>query len=164
MAEVELLQAARLKPGSAEIEYFLARTYYMRGVYPLAKSEFETSIRLNPSYVNAYSNLGITMEALGDNEAALKNYKMAIQLQDRQKQISNGPSFTSAPSTIIRKTLTERWSMRARLWQSIPRRMQLIWRRQKHTGQRENGRRPWTLSEAPLPSTHKSRITTMCWG
>ncbi len=28
------------------------------------------------------------MEAPGDNEAALKNYKMAIQLQDRQKQIS----------------------------------------------------------------------------
>ena len=91
LAEVELLQAARLKPGSAEIQYFLARTYYMRGVYPLAKSEFESTIRLNPSYVKAYSNLGITMEALGDNEAALKNYDMAIQLQDRQKQISEWP-------------------------------------------------------------------------
>jgi len=63
----------------------------MTGVYPPAKSEFETSIRLNPSYVKAYSNLGITMEALGDNEAALKNYKIAIQLQDRQKQISEWP-------------------------------------------------------------------------
>jgi tetratricopeptide (TPR) repeat protein len=91
LAEVELIQAARLKPESAEIQYFLARTYYMRGVYPLAKSEFETTIRLNPSYVKAYSNLGITMEALGDNDAAVKNYKMAIQLQDRQKQRSEWP-------------------------------------------------------------------------
>src|SRR6266849_4075714 len=91
LAEVEFLQAVRLKPGSAEIQYFLARTYYMRGVYPLAKSEFETTIKLNPSYVKAYSNLGITMEALGDNAAALKNYKRAIQLQERQKQRSEWP-------------------------------------------------------------------------
>jgi tetratricopeptide (TPR) repeat protein len=91
LAEVELLEATRLKPESAEIQYFLARTYYMRGVYPLAKAEFESTIRLDPSYVKAYSNLGITMEALGDNEAALKNYKMAIQLQEQHNQRSEWP-------------------------------------------------------------------------
>jgi tetratricopeptide (TPR) repeat protein len=91
LAEVELLQAVRLKPSSAEMHYSLARTYYTRGVYPLAKSEFETTIRLDSSYVKAYSNLGITMEALGDNDAALKNYMMAIQLQERQEQRSEWP-------------------------------------------------------------------------
>jgi tetratricopeptide (TPR) repeat protein len=91
LAEVELLQAARLKPESAEIHYFLARTYYTRGVYPLAKSEFETTVRLNPSYIKAYSNLGITLEALGDNEDALKNYNAAIRLEDRQQQKSEWP-------------------------------------------------------------------------
>ena len=91
LAEVELLEAARLKPESAEIHYFLARTYYTRGVYPLAKSEFETAIRLNSSYIKAYSNLGITMEALGDTDAALRNYVTAIQFEDRQKQKSEWP-------------------------------------------------------------------------
>ncbi len=91
LAETELLQAARLKPESVDIHYFLARTYYMKGVYPLAKSEFETTIRLDPYYLKAYSNLGITMEALGDNNAALKNYMMAIELQPRQKQRSEWP-------------------------------------------------------------------------
>ena len=91
LAEVELLEAEKLKPDSAEIRYFLARTYYTRGVYPLAKSEFETAIRLNPSYIKAYSNLGITLEALGDTGAALKNYTTAVQLEDRQKQKSEWP-------------------------------------------------------------------------
>jgi tetratricopeptide (TPR) repeat protein len=91
LAEVELQEAARLKPDSAEIHYFLARTYYTRGVYPLAKSEFETSIRLDPSNIKAYSNLGITMEALGDNNGALKNYTAAIQLEDRQDHKSEWP-------------------------------------------------------------------------
>jgi tetratricopeptide (TPR) repeat protein len=91
LAEVELMEAARLKPGSAEIHYFLARTYYTRAVYPLAKTEFETAIRLNPSYIKAYSNLGITMEALGNTDAALKNYTTAIELEDRRKQKSEWP-------------------------------------------------------------------------
>ena len=91
LAEVELLEAARLKPESAEIHYFLARTYYTRAVYPLAKTEFETAIRLNPSYIKAYSNLGITMEALGNTDAALKNYTTAIELEDRKKQKSEWP-------------------------------------------------------------------------
>ncbi len=91
LAEVELIEAARLKPESAEIHYFLARTYYTRAVYPLAKTEFETAIRLNPSYIKAYSNLGITMEALGNTDAALKNYTTAIELEDRKKQKSEWP-------------------------------------------------------------------------
>jgi tetratricopeptide (TPR) repeat protein len=91
LAEVELQEAARLEPKSGEIHYFLARTYYTRGVYPLAKAEFETAIRLDPSFVKAYSNLGITMEALGNNEEALKNYTRAIELAEEQKQKSEWP-------------------------------------------------------------------------
>jgi tetratricopeptide (TPR) repeat protein len=91
LAETELLEAARLKPESGEIRYFLARTYYTRGVYPLAKSEFQTAIRLDPSSVRAYSNLGITMEALGDNAEALKNYTRAVELEEHQKHRSEWP-------------------------------------------------------------------------
>jgi tetratricopeptide (TPR) repeat protein len=91
LAETELIEAARLKPGSAEIHYFLARTYYTRGVYPLAKSEFQTAIRLDPSSVKAYSNLGITMEALGDGTEALNNYTRAVELNEKQPHRSEWP-------------------------------------------------------------------------
>ena len=91
LAEVELLEAARLKPESGEIHYFLARTYYTRGVYPLAKSEFQTAIHLDPAFVKAYSNLGITLEALGDSAEALKNYTKAIQLEEQKKHRSEWP-------------------------------------------------------------------------
>jgi tetratricopeptide (TPR) repeat protein len=91
LAEVELQEAARLKPQSGEIHYFLARTYYTRAVYPLAKSEFQTAIRLDPSSVKAYSNLGITMEALGDSAEALKDYTKAIQLEEQKEHRSEWP-------------------------------------------------------------------------
>lgn len=91
LAETELLEAVRLKPESGEIHYFLARTYYTKGVYPLAKAEFQTAIRLDPSSVKAYSNLGITMEALGDNAESLKNYSRAIELEEQQKHRSEWP-------------------------------------------------------------------------
>jgi tetratricopeptide (TPR) repeat protein len=91
LAETELIEAARLKPESAEIHYFLARTYYTRGVYPLAKSEFQTAIRLDPTSVKAYSNLGITMEALGDTAEALKNYTRAIELEEHHEHRSEWP-------------------------------------------------------------------------
>ncbi len=91
LAETELLEAVRLKPESGEIHYFLARTYYTKGVYPLAKAEFQTAIRLDPSSVKAYSNLGITMEALGDSAGSLKNYSRAIELEEHQKHRSEWP-------------------------------------------------------------------------
>jgi tetratricopeptide (TPR) repeat protein len=107
LAEVELLQAARLRPNSAEIHYFLARTYYTRGVYPLAKSEFETTIRLDSSYIKAYSNLGITLEALGKNDDALRNYSTAVQLEDRQEQRSEWPYLYLSGFYNRRKNATE---------------------------------------------------------
>lgn len=91
IAETELQEAVRLKPDSAEIHYFLARMYYTKGVYPLAKTEFETTIRLDSSYGKAYSNLGITMEALGDDTAALKDYLAAVHREDLQKNKSEWP-------------------------------------------------------------------------
>ena len=69
----------------------MARTYYTKGVYPLAKSEFQTAIRLDPSSVKAYSNLGITTEALGDSPEALKNYTKAIELEEQRKHRSEWP-------------------------------------------------------------------------
>jgi tetratricopeptide (TPR) repeat protein len=91
LAETELEEARRLKPGSAEIHYLLGRLYYTKGVYPLAKAEFESAIRLDSSYMKAYNNLGLTLEILGDNAAALKNYTTAAQLDEQQGLRSEWP-------------------------------------------------------------------------
>ncbi len=91
LAEPELETAARLKPESAEIHYLLGRLYYTKGVYPLAQREFEKAIRLNPSYMKANNNLGLTMEVLGNNEAALKYYTLAVQLDEEQRLNSPWP-------------------------------------------------------------------------
>lgn len=91
LAERELEEAARLKPDSAEIHYLLGRMYYTKGVYPLAKREFESAIQLKPSYMKAHNNLGLTMEVLGDNDAALENYTLAARLNEEQKLNSEWP-------------------------------------------------------------------------
>jgi tetratricopeptide (TPR) repeat protein len=57
----------------------------------LAKAEFQTAIRLDPSSVKAYSNLGITMEALGDGAEALNSYTHALDLNEKQPHPSEWP-------------------------------------------------------------------------
>ena len=91
LGERELEAAAELKPDSPEIHYLLGRLYYTKGVYPLAKREFESAIRLKPSYMKARNNLGLTMEILGNNSAALENYTVAAQLNQEQRLNSEWP-------------------------------------------------------------------------
>ena len=90
-AQMEMEQAARLNPNSAEIHYFLGRIHYTRNAFPLAKQEFEEAIRLDPSYMKAYDNLGLTMEGMGDDQAALANYEKAIQLMEGGGRKSEWP-------------------------------------------------------------------------
>ncbi|MBZ5514284.1 MAG: tetratricopeptide repeat protein [Acidobacteriia bacterium] len=90
-AQLELEEAARLKPNSAEIHYFLGRIHYTHNAFQLAKQEFEEAIRLDPSYAKAYDNLGLTMEGMGDDNAALASYEKAFELMARQGQKSEWP-------------------------------------------------------------------------
>jgi superkiller protein 3 len=87
-ATTELEQAAALKPDSAEIRYFLGRVYYTKNMMPLARREFETAIKLNPTYMKAYDNLALTLEAIGENAAAVENWQRAVQLCDQQGEKS----------------------------------------------------------------------------
>ena len=91
LAEQELREAIRQKPGSAEIHYFLGRLFYTQGVFPLAKAELEEALRLDPHYMKAWDNLGLTMEVLGDNAQALKCYTTAMNLNEQQQLRSEWP-------------------------------------------------------------------------
>ncbi len=90
-AQIEIEEAVRLKPDSAEIHYFLGRIHYTRNTFPLAKRQFEEAIRLDPSYMKAYNNLGLTLEAMGDDAGALANYQKASELNKQQGLKSEWP-------------------------------------------------------------------------
>jgi tetratricopeptide (TPR) repeat protein len=91
LAQTELEQAVRLKPDSAEIHYFLGRVYYTKGLYPQAQKEFAVALQLDPAYMKAYDNLGLTLEALGDNAAALSCFQKAVELSEQHKLNSEWP-------------------------------------------------------------------------
>ncbi|MEI0479332.1 tetratricopeptide repeat protein, partial [Brachyspira pulli] len=42
--------------------------------------DFDKAIKLDPDYVDAYNNRGLTKENLGLYEEALKDYKKALKL------------------------------------------------------------------------------------
>jgi tetratricopeptide (TPR) repeat protein len=62
----------------------------------LAKREFEAAIQLNPKYMKAYDNMGLTMEAMGENAAALTNWLRAIRLNEEQGINSEWPYINLA--------------------------------------------------------------------
>jgi tetratricopeptide (TPR) repeat protein len=90
-AETEMQKAAAFLPNSPEIRYYLGRIYYTRGAFPLARREFEGTISLDPGYMKAYDNLGLTLEALGNNTAAIDNYFTAIKLIEEKELRSAWP-------------------------------------------------------------------------
>lgn len=91
LAEIEFKEAERLNPKSAEIHYLLGRHYMGQSNYIPAKKELEIAIQLNPTYMKAYENLGITMDMLGDEPAALTYYLKAIVLTEKQAVPSELP-------------------------------------------------------------------------
>jgi superkiller protein 3 len=95
-AQLELEQAAAQAPDSAEIHYFLGRVYYTKNIFPLARREFEAAIKLDPTYMKAYDNLGLTLEAVGEGDAAVENWKRAIELCEQQGLVSEWPFINLA--------------------------------------------------------------------
>lgn len=90
-AQLELEQAAALAPESAEIHYFLGRVYYTKNIFPQARQEFEAAIKFEPTYMKAYDNLGLTLEAVGESDAAVENWRRAIELSEKQGLASEWP-------------------------------------------------------------------------
>ena len=80
LGEAEMLKAAEILPESPEIRYYIGRIYYLRGTYPLAQKEFEKTIELDRGYLRAYDNLGLTHQAMGNDEAAVENFRKAIKI------------------------------------------------------------------------------------
>jgi tetratricopeptide (TPR) repeat protein len=83
-AFVELREAIRLAPQSADAQYNLAAALLARGAKADAMAAYRRAIELNPTYAEAHNNLGVLLEGAGDRAAAIRHYELAIQIQPHQ--------------------------------------------------------------------------------
>lgn len=78
LARKELVEAVREHPSSAKAHTFLGNFLYNEKNYAGATHEFETAIKLDPSYMPAWFRLGQTIAQSGPNytrgEEALRKY------------------------------------------------------------------------------------------
>jgi tetratricopeptide (TPR) repeat protein len=87
----ELDEAQRLTPGSPDVYYNRGRIFSIQDNFHRATQEFETSIHIDPDYMEAFNALGFAMETLGDDAAALTNYRKSIQLNEQQHKQFDAP-------------------------------------------------------------------------
>ena len=83
-AQIEFEQALRCNPGSAEVNYNLAKLFSIQDNYPPARQAAEKAIQLAPDYMEAYDALGFALEALGDDASAVAAYEKAVAINERR--------------------------------------------------------------------------------
>ncbi len=82
-------QAIRLNPNYAGVYNHRGFTRHDLGDFPGAIRDFNQALKLNPNFPEAYQNRGITRNALGDKQGAINDLKVAANLFQKQKRISN---------------------------------------------------------------------------
>jgi tetratricopeptide (TPR) repeat protein len=90
-AQTEFEQGIRYKPDSAELHYNLGKLFSIQDNWEPARKALEQAVRLDASYLEAIDALGLALESLGDDAAAVAKYEQAIALNEKQ-----GGRFASA--------------------------------------------------------------------
>jgi tetratricopeptide (TPR) repeat protein len=83
IAEQALKTAAQLAPNDYLVFFHLGALYYTDSRFPPAQPMLQESVSLNPDYVPARLFLGLTLEELGQEPAALDCYLRAIEIAER---------------------------------------------------------------------------------
>lgn len=89
----------RADPRHFEAHYNLANLYAEIGNFPLAKTHYEVSIQLEPTFPNSYFNLGLTLAMNKEFEAAvkaIKQFRKLAQPDDQQLADTLIEKLTSA--------------------------------------------------------------------
>ena len=83
-AQIEFEQGIKYSPESAEMHYNLGKLFSMQDNWAPARKQFEEARQIDPNYVENLDALGMALEALGEDAAAVENYQKAIALTEAQ--------------------------------------------------------------------------------
>lgn len=72
---------------AAELNYQLGARYYRKGDFDLARDRLELALKQNPKNGLAWSALGLTYEALGNQRLAEEAYDQAVRVAPRDYKI-----------------------------------------------------------------------------
>lgn len=103
----ELKKLVKEQPDNALYIYWLGRIDYDAQKYDQALIKLRKAVELDPTMIRAYDNLGLTYEHLSDNEAAIKSYRTAIELNRKQTNPSPWPFLNLAILLIGKNELSE---------------------------------------------------------
>lgn len=103
----ELKKLAQEQPENALYIYWLGRIDYDAQKYDQAVIKLRKVVELDPKMMRAHDNLGLTYEHLSDNEAAVKSYRTAIELNRQQVNPSPWPFLNLAILLIGKNELSE---------------------------------------------------------
>jgi len=90
-ARPELEKLARSNPRDPLYPYWLGRLDYDAMQYKAAAAQLQEALDLDPMFMKAYDNLGLTYEALGQYDDAIRIYQQAVTLNRQQKLPSPWP-------------------------------------------------------------------------
>jgi tetratricopeptide (TPR) repeat protein len=90
-ARPELEKLARVDPRNPLYPYWLGRLDYDDMLYKAAVTNLQKALDLDPAFMKAYDNLGLSYEALGQFDDAIRVYQKAIRLNRQQQRPSPWP-------------------------------------------------------------------------
>jgi len=92
-ARPELQALSASEPGSPLYPYWLARLDYEQERYVDAVAGFTRALAIDPAYMRAHDNLGLSYEALGRYDDAIRSYQEALRLERERHLGSPWPSL-----------------------------------------------------------------------
>lgn len=95
-ARPELEKLAGLDPRNPLYPYWLGRTDYDAMQFKPAVAKFQHALDLDPTFMKAYDNLGLTYEALAQYDDAIRIYRQAVTLNRPQTLPSPWPPLNLA--------------------------------------------------------------------
>ena len=84
IAESNLKTAAQLEPDDYDVHYRLGIIYFLSDRFALCEGEMKRVVALRPTLMTAHDILGLALEELGQDEAAIQAYRKAIELTQQQ--------------------------------------------------------------------------------
>lgn len=106
-ARLELEKLALRNMKNARYPYWLGRLDYDETKYAAAVERFKEALKMDPGFVRAYDNLGLSYEGLGNFEDAFKSYEKANLLNRQQAKKSAWPPLNFGILLLNRGNLPE---------------------------------------------------------